>query len=128
MVSSRGLTSRPLPVDPPALATLPDEFRPEGLEIQLPDEELEAALAASAPVLPETYRLDADGAEVRLAGRLAPTSILLANGPGHRSSVDVLDDNGLADFSSPFEQEKPLGAVASRAGGDRTKLDSERSG
>jgi YD repeat-containing protein len=107
----RGLASRPLPLDPPALASLPAELTPHGLHIRLPDEQLGTEIAAAAPVLPTTYRLGDDGAEARLAERLAPISVDVALGPGHRLSLDPIGDGGFAEPDLPFDASTPLEAA-----------------
>lgn len=108
----RGLASRPLPPDPPAISELPDELKPAGLDIELPDEALEEALAAAIPSMPETFRLEDDGAAVRIANRLAPASIAVSQGPGQTAEIAVFGDDTLGEFESPFREDSPLGRLA----------------
>lgn len=113
----RGLAARPWPADPLALTTLPPAIAPEGLEIRLPDEELDAAIEAAAPAMPESYRLGADGAASRLAARLVPEPVRLAIGPGQLTSLAVFEGDGLSEFVSPFEEDQPVGAAATALAG-----------
>ena len=108
----RGLASRPLPPDPPAIASLPTEFRPAGLDIELPDEALDAAIAEAVPALPQTYRLGEDGAVVRLGNRLAPTTISIAYGPGVSVPVSVFGDATLGALDSPLGEGGQLASLA----------------